>query len=228
MSKHSTAAIAVLVAFLSLQGCGGGSGSGASTSRMASLQFNLDWPDRNRATPVAANSAVVVLTQNGAVVGQTTLNRPQGTHDASSSSYTFKNLPAGDLDISTTAYPQVDGAGVAVATGASIATLAQGEKIEQTTVLATTATAVELSATTTVVDAGETGEIVATVRDQRGDIVLTKSGDSIDPVVWECDSPNVKLTQTSTGAHFEALASGDAHVKATFEGMSATLAIHVQ
>lgn len=215
-----------LVVGVALFGCGGK--GGASSPKGASLEYKVEWPNRARATPIAANSAVVTLVKDGVVIDQATLNRPQDSNAEATSLHTFENLPTGDLSVSATAYPELDGSGNAVATGGSTVTMAKGEKAEETAVLATTATTVELTATTTVVSAGDTGEITATVRDQKGDIVLTKSGDSIDPVAWECDSPNVKLTATSTGAHFEATGSGDANVKVTFEGLTATLKIHVQ
>lgn len=206
----------MLALLVFVTGCGG-NGNGSSVARNSSLQFSLDWPARTRAIPQTANSAIVTVAYKGQEVGRTTLNRPQGSDDASAAGFLFEKLPAGQVTVTVTAYPELDGAGTALAQGVSTATLLKNATTPQAATMASTAATLELSADETSFTQGTDLVLTLTAKDASGALVLLKTDGAQDAVTWSTDAPTiVTIEGGSQGATVHGVLAGTANVTAKF------------
>lgn len=215
-SKSLLPALALLTA---LVGCGGNGNSRNAPARTASMQYSVEWPDRSRAMPQTANSAVVTLTAHGQTLGSQTVNRPQDDGGVPSSvNLEFQKLPAGDVTVTVTAYPELNGQGTEVAKGSETVTLVKGQKTVEHATLASTATTLEMNRSTLSIEAGKGNEIGLTAKDARGFLVPLNTSQGQESVEWKSD--NVEIVSVlhgyPDGADIQALNVGTAHVTATF------------
>src|SRR5579862_29949 len=106
--------LAGVILCLLLVGCGGGTGSNQSAGTgkaTGKATVTVQWPNRGRLIPEAANSIVVVINQGASQVGQQILARPAS---GGTSTATFNVLPVGNLSVTATSFPNADGTGTAL------------------------------------------------------------------------------------------------------------------
>lgn len=178
----------VLVALIA--GCGGGGGSSSTPSPKGRATLTILWPSRaTRLIPLAANSIVVSVLQDGAVVGSQTVPRPTG--DAPQSEVDFGNLPYGDLQVTVKAFPTADGSGVAQAVGASSLTVASGLPTPITISLASTISTLTLTPSRNSIQKDDTLQVTATAKDADGNVVLLSAGTGSESLTWQNSDASV-------------------------------------
>ncbi|MBC8101978.1 MAG: Ig-like domain-containing protein [Cytophagales bacterium] len=215
-------------------GCGGGAGTGASgagpvpvSAGTGRATFAVRWPDRSggRLVPVLAASIVLAVRDaGGKTVGTATLNRPDGTSTALSSSATLSPLPTGDLVITATAYPEPRGGGVAQATATAPLVIRADAGTEIRLVLQSTVDHLDLVAPSQSVGVDYTVQFTATARDAAGDVVLT----SPNKLRFELLSdPKIARVDPTTGL-LTGIRVGDAQVQATEQESGKTAVVTVK
>ena len=217
--RRSAAASLALAVCLTLPlafsavGCGGGhsTGSGSTVSAVPLVSgqgratFAVRWPERSgRLVPLLANSIVIVVrSADGKIVGTVTLNRPDGSGAALSTSAVIGPLPTGDLIATATAYPEHDGAGVAQATAAAPLAILANSNTEIHLVLQSTIDHLDAALAGASVGVSYSTQITATARDADGNVVLTSPGKLryalSDPQIARIDSATGILTGNTVG-----------------------------
>jgi uncharacterized repeat protein (TIGR03803 family) len=206
----------VVFATIACGGSGGGFGSasqqpspdasGAPSPQAAgALTVAVRWPQRAATTPGAhmipddANSILMLLVQNGATIASACLARPVGTSGATTSSYTFTDVPTGQLTVSLSAYP-ADGCSQGLppqATGSAAVTMQPG--VNQTVsigLVGTVASVAVIPSTATAYLADSPVTLTASALDSQGNTVMTAPGDW----TWSCSPSAVVSPASGTGA----------------------------
>lgn len=160
-----------IICLLFLTGCGGGNNTRfAATGGQGRASLTVQWPERTRLIPDASNSIDVVIHQGTTVVTHQTLARPAAGGTATVS---FLSLPTGALSVTATAFPGLDGAGIAQAT-ATIPLIIQANQTTSFSItMSSTIDHLDLTAPTASVKAGSTLAIAAIAKDVSGAVVLT-------------------------------------------------------
>ncbi|GEM_PF-2960390 len=216
-----------------LVGCGGnGSGGSSAVSRGASMDYSLEWPERTRAMPLAANSAVVTVMHQGNVVDSFVFNRPASAA-LSTDHHLFAHLPAGAVTLIVSAYPEPQGGGVALAKGVVPVILKKGETMPQAATLASTATQLELTSVASEVLVDGLLPLTLTAKDAKGQVVLLKTGEGEalgeDKVVWSSSDETVATAVGgSVYGKLRGVGAGSATVTASFNGLKGNLPITVK
>ncbi len=175
----------MMLAILSLFGCGGSSGGGASVTPIStkagtgSATISVLWPKASRLVPQASNSINVVITQGTVVVAKQLLAKPAA---GGTSTVSFPVLPIGNLTITATAYPNADGTGVAQATGSAQLVIVTGQNTVFSITMNSTITTVKIGPIT--VFKGFSVQVAAAAFDAAGNMVLTT------PSKWTWTSSN--------------------------------------
>lgn len=218
-------AFLVLPALL-LAGCGGGgsgspsSGGGVTaSSKNGTAKISVVWPARNaRFMPLASNSIVVNLLQNGVQKGSQIVVRPT---DGSPSSATFTGLAYGAYTTALAAYPSTDGTGVAQATGSAPLTVSEDVPGNSTVSMTTTVASIAIVPLTVNKAGSATLSVGAT--DAQGNVVLLQAGNVSEAVAWTADK-----IQNSLGQMVDAVSlSSNSGASVTLTGVhSGTTQVH--
>lgn len=211
MKLHSLALLALLAA-----GCGGGSSSPspAKTDTRYGV-LTVRWPDRGRLIPLASNSLVATLFQNGQAVASQTVIRPDGS-GANTTQTTFSGLAYGSYTLDVRAYPAADGTGTAQAVGAGTMTVTEDQPGAATVALASTVA--HLSIVPAVLDKGATLAVDASATDADGNVVLLSAGDGEEALTWSTlDTHFATVTGTGPTATLKGVHSGATTVTATLK-----------
>ncbi len=165
-----------------LSGCGGSAvsksplaiASSAPATGAGRARLTIQWPERSaakgRLIPVAANSIVVTLKQNGAVVAQQTLARPASGNTTVAD---LTNLPLGAAQVSATAFPNSDGTGIAQASGNGSVAIVADTLTPITVVMQSTVDRINVSPSGPLnLHPGDTTVVTAEARDTNGALVL--------------------------------------------------------
>ncbi len=151
-----------------IPGCGAGSRGLSGSPTMGRATFTVIWPGQKRLIPNASSSIVIQITNSGTVVASQTLARPSGGGTTSAS---FPALPIGQLSATATAYPQLDGTGVAQA-DATVPIVTQANKTTNITIsMVSTIDHIELSPSPATVQVGKSLDLSATAKDAAGEVV---------------------------------------------------------
>jgi probable HAF family extracellular repeat protein len=189
-------AASFLSALVALMGCGGG-GSGAhdgvgGSGGRGALAFAIRWPQATRLIPVACNSIKVVLTAAGQQVAQKVAPRPPSGQNTTT--VTFDTLPAVDITVTATAYPNADGTGTAQASGSVVVTVQSGKTVNTSLTMGSTITHVQVSPPSPTVQVGDTLALTASALDASNSVVLTA------PTNWQWSFPDGSMaTVTANG-----------------------------
>src|SRR2546423_722822 len=161
-------ALVMLSVAVCLAGCGGsGGGSQAGNGRAT---FIINWPERTRLIPAAANSIKVEIKKGASVFTSKVIPRPA---QGGQTSTTFDALPVGSLTAVATAYPSSDGTGTPQATGTAPLTVTADQNTSITVTMNTTITHIDITSPGSLtLNAGQTLQLGATAKDAAGNIVL--------------------------------------------------------
>lgn len=188
-------------------GCGGGrAASGPGQGRLV-VQF--EWPKPGRLIPIASKSIRLQLVAGDLVLKNKVLvpPAPPGT----TTRVEFDDLPAGDLQVTATAYPTVDASPTDVAQATRSATLhvTPNGTTEASLVMDSTIDHLVLAPTGVALVAGDSTSITATAVDTKGRTVLTAES----TWTWE-SSDTAKITVSGVGPSvtLTARAAGTAQV----------------
>ncbi len=190
-----------------IAGCGGGSSKTAATTGRFAL--SVVWPEKGRLIPEAANSIKAVLMSGTTVLGTQLLARPAA---GGTSTVTFNTIPPGDVVLNASAYPTVNGTGVAQAAGSAAATIVVDQTASVSITMATTIDHIDVSPLNFSMEVGTNYQLVATAKDGPGTtahVVLTTPG----KIQWVSDNINA-VTVSATG-YAHAAAVGLAKITAT-------------
>ncbi len=196
------------------------SGGEETTADPGELTFSVVWPEvESRLIPTAAQSIVLVVTDMAtkAELGRAVLTR-------TNTSATLGSLPAWhSCLVAATARPNLDGSGIAQAMGSQIVTIPSGSSVAVSLTLATTITAVQISAPRTQMTVGSTATFVPTAKDTRGNIVLVSNAK------WSWQASPSTVARVDANGLVTALAPGTASVTVTDleSGKSASLGVTV-
>jgi len=203
--------VALALASVLAAGCGSGGsapgnagspGSGAGLSRAAgSLSFTVRWPAPSRLIPEASNSIKFVVTRdatsNSPVLAGTVVDKPSAAPFVTTA--TLSNLPAGNLVVTATAYPQTGAQGVPQASATLPVVVTEGQTTAYTIVLNSTIDHIDITpaaiapATSVPVILGQTIQLTATARDAAGDAVVVAPTN----LKWLSSNPNVVSVDAS-------------------------------
>jgi hypothetical protein len=192
MRNATALGIGCLLATL-LAGCGGGNTSiPAGTGTLGKATFTVVWPvARGRLIPVASNSILVQITSGAKTIASQTLPRPASGGNAT---VTFDPLPTGDFMATATAYPQINGTGVAQATASIPLTIHAGATTSFTLTMASTIQKLSVTAPFPTLEARLSEALAATALDTNGNVVLTLPA----TIQWS-SSDNTVATVDTTG-----------------------------
>lgn len=190
-----------------LTGCGGeGFPWKPAIPEWGRASFLIQWPERGRLIPRAANSVKVAIQQGEQVVASQVVDRPAQGQE---SRVDFPELPVGDLLAVATAYPEAGAQGVPQAQGSAPLKIQQGQNTTITINMVSTITRIEVTPTNPSVAIGQSIQLAATAQNAAGDVVLISESklrwDSSDNTVATVDA-NGKMT---------GVAAGTAHITVT-------------
>jgi probable HAF family extracellular repeat protein len=159
--------VAALAVALLLPSC---DGSGSHSPGSGRATCTVQWLDRSRLIPLAANSVKVVLSRGETVIAERVLARPP---DGSASSATFENLPLGELMATATAHPNTDGSGVAQARASVAMAIAANANTPVRLSMESTIDRVQVTPPEATVSQFVEAELAASALDASGALVLT-------------------------------------------------------
>ena len=131
------AGLLLALGWYTLCGCQGSSNAQPTTPKGngASATFTINWPARGRLMPLATNSIVLQVVGPYEYSTTTLVARPA---QGGSSTIQLTNLPIGALTFTATAYPNIDGTGVAQAIGTNSYTSVEDENFVVAVTMAST------------------------------------------------------------------------------------------
>lgn len=199
--SHAAASGLIALLFLmTMSGCGGGNNlvpSGAGQSRATGrATFTVLWPAPSRLIPNAANSITLVLSRGGSPPVARTVPRPAGDSAAGpQTTIEFADLPLGTYTATATAFPSVDGSGVAQASASVPVTVVPDQNAPITLTMNSTIVALELAPTTGPnLRIGVTRQLATIARDAANNVVLTTPS----KITFTSSAPGV-ATVSATG-----------------------------
>lgn len=212
--KHIWPLVATAVLTI-LSGCGGGGNSSAIAVSGGSLQVGVIWPEPSRLIPIASNSIKIEVYDGANLVATDLIPKPLTLA-------TFSNVPTGNLTVVATAYPNVDGTGVAQATGTAGALITVGNVTTVSLTMGSTITHIDMTPTSLNLTGGQTSSVVATPKDASNNVVLVSplnltylSSNPLVATVGLLDGSVLALlegTTTITATELESGVSGTATV----------------
>lgn len=211
---------AVIVALFGafLAGCGGG--GGAITPLTGRATFNIIWPESgsravSKLIPLAANSIKIEITDgNGNSLGSQVMTR-------SDSSYTFNDLPVGNITAKASTFASTNGTGVALSTDSNTVAIAAGQTATLTLNMATTITALTSNYTMSTLVSGDTVPVSVSGRNANGDTVpVTASALS-----WSSSNTGVATVSSSGSISFAAAGTATITVTDTESGVSLNIPV---
>lgn len=232
------AALFVLVIFAALStGCGSGKKGGSPSpsptvgpQSPGSVRLSVQWPSRTgRGAPLASESLVVVFADGGHhELGRATALRGGG-NDASISEVRFTNIPVGGYFVTATAYPQVDGSGVAQARAEFPITVSSGTETVQDLSPQSTITTIAIepppasvtSSGFASVGVGQNLALQPVARDASGAIVLTNPAQ----FVWQSSDAAIATVNTVGVVAGVSLGEATVTVRDTESGVTAQVVV---
>ncbi len=204
INKYITLVV-VMSAFTALiTGCGGGSKeSGVKTGRFA---LNVLWPAKGRLIPDASNSIKAELMSGTTLIASQILARPA---TGGQSTVTFNGIPPGDVVLNASAYPSVNGTGVAQAAGSAAATIVVDQTASVSVTMATTIDHIDVTPLNLTLEIGKNFQLIATAKDgptNSSHVVLVTPGN------LEWDSDNIAALTVSTTGFAHAVDKGIAKI----------------
>lgn len=197
-----------------LAACGGGGGSSGSPgagSTTGRVTVNIDWPDRSREVPGAAESVRIVAIQNGQQILDQVAARPVGG-EAGAGAVTFE-APGGAVELRMTAHPDASGTGNAQAVGQTNVQVANGQTAEITAALSSTVMSVEINPRTLSSAVGRQGSVSATALDIERRVVLVLP----EEIAWRSmNNDIVNVEGDGAAATVRCVGAGRARVRATY------------
>ncbi|MHB9026575.1 MAG: DUF5050 domain-containing protein [Armatimonadota bacterium] len=175
------------MAGLLLVGCGGGSAPQVTTTT-----FTIDWPARGIAAPLASESVRVSLDCADSTNFVTLINRPEA---GGTSTLTFPDVPVGAVTMTVTAFPEPNVAGVAQATGSETKIAEGGVPLAFDFSLTSTVDHLEITASATTLNSGDTVQLTATPKNADGETVLVAEGN----ITWVSSNPTAASVDPVTG-----------------------------
>ncbi|MHB9108395.1 MAG: Ig-like domain-containing protein [Armatimonadota bacterium] len=198
-----------------LAGCGGG--STPAPAGFGNIAVTVDWPERTRAIPYAANSlAFTVRDAGGNTLAAATLNRPE-------TSLLFTNLPSAKVTLAATAHPQLDGGGTSQASGGKTVTVQADQTVSVTfTTADSTVTSLQIVPNPVTLQQGQTVGLVAIAQDEAARAVLVTPA----TLSWSSDNSGIASIAAQTGAT-TGVSPGTTtvRVRETESGISTTVAV---
>jgi uncharacterized protein YjdB len=200
----------VLSICILLFGCGGGSAGGPQTG---TFEVRVVWPAIPRLLPVDSQSVVAILSDAaGNVLGTQTLARPESGSTVTTGSFT--SVPAGQVMLAMTAYPDASGAGGtgndnAQAVGSAPGTVTADQTTTITVTMASTITSVVVTPADPTIAVGATQQMVMTAYNALNQVVLT----SPNTTTWN-SATTADATITTSGV-VTGVAQGSSLVTAT-------------
>jgi hypothetical protein len=211
LSGYSAAVSLAALALVTLFGGGcGGASSGINAIPVASrgtgsVAFKVIWPQKTRLIPALTGSIQAVLSSGSTTIASKLLTPPS---TGNVSTVTFQNVNAGTLSLTATAYPNADGSGVALASGASSVDVVGEQTASVTVTMQSTIDHLELSPTAPAVTVGKSLALAPTAKDAHGNVVLLSSG----KLTWQ--SANTGFFTVNSGV-VTGVAAGSANVTVT-------------
>lgn len=220
MKNFYAALLGVLLSGLII-GCGGGHSTGIVSRATGRATFTMQWPERSRLIPAAANSIVLTIRQGEKAVASKTLARPASGGTATA---VFEDLPPGDLTTTASAYPQANGTGTAQATASVPLHIQANQNSTFTLTMLTTIVKIELSPDPVVVFTGESRQLTATAKDAADAIVLLSPG----KLTWQSSNTGAATVDANGTVH--GLNTGETviTVQDTESNVSTTLTVTVR
>ena len=204
LMRVQSVSILVLMSVLALvlvAGCGGGGKASAPVQGTGTVVIRIAWPEvgpadvDTRLIPSRSNSIKIEFVVGGSVIEHGLIARP-------SNYKSFDRLPAGDMLLRGTAYPNADGTGTPQARAEANITVVLGTTNREYLALASTITTVEVTPNPAEVDVGDNVQLTAASKDAAGATVLV-------PV---------------TSAYTWAVTDGEAHASVDADGLVTGLA----
>ena len=198
-----------------LSGCGGH--KGGSTARRGKLHFSVQWPTESeaRVIPSNAQSLVVEIKQSGTMIATATITRPATT-------WTFNDMPTGNLTVQATAYASTDGTGTPLATANVPTTVNANATANVSLTLASTIDHLEVVPNPFTVGALLSGTLIVTARDANNAVVLL----SPTNLSFASSNPSV-ISVTSAGLVTAGSALGSATITVTEADSGKSLSVPV-
>lgn len=181
--------------------CSCGGGRVATTGRAT---VSVTWPESSRLIPLAANSVLVILKQNGQWVEQIILDRPAGGGTAQAS---FENLPVGEFQVAASAHPQAGAVGVAQANAISGALVEPDQTTNIKMTMASTIVRGSISPTTTTLNVGQSATLTGAFENAQRQAVFVSN----DTLQWT--SRNPALVTVDAAGLITAVSAGTATVE---------------
>lgn len=206
----------LLLASVSVAGCGGSGSSATSTTAstgtttaatQGAAKVSFAWlttTSTSRLIPSVANSIVVQFLSGSTVISTQTATHSVG---ATTASLGFTGLPVGDLTLKATAYPAIEGTGTAMATGTRTVTIAANATTDVTLTLASTITSINVTPKSNTVAPGATLALSAATLDSSGATVLNSG------LTWT--SSNAAVATVGTSGVVTGVAQGSVTLTAT-------------
>lgn len=201
-------------------GCGGSGGGGGSSTKTGSASLTITWPERTRLIPAASNSITASFYRAGTLVSTKTVARPTS---GNTSTVSFTDLPATNLTLTASAYPNEDGTGTAQASATTQVAVEADETKSVSLTMASTINTISITPSTATIAIGTTQALTATAYDTSDATVLM----STSATTWTSSSETV-ATVDANGV-VTALAVGTTNITFTDteSGKTATAVIKV-
>lgn len=216
---RSSIVVSILFLLCLLPGCGDGNGLKANSATGRAV-LTIQWPDRSRLLPAAANSIKVDIAKGATVVMSKLLARPA---TGNSTTATFDPLPIGDLTMNATAYPQADGTGTAQATGGTTLKIQASLSTPFTLTMSSTITQFDLTPANKTIKVSVIQQMTATAKDAGGAIVLL----SATKLQWSSSNPGVASVDANGKVTGVSVGDTDISVTDSESGKSAKATLHV-
>lgn len=139
-----------------------------SKGGLASATLTINWPTASRLIPVASQSITVQITNSTGFLQSRIIPRPINNVSV----VDFTNLPTGNLTVKATAFPNNDGTGVALATGAKSVVAASGVHFTLTITMSSTISKLVINELNPVVNPGKTLQLTVAAMDTTNGLVL--------------------------------------------------------
>lgn len=206
--------LALIFLGLMLSGCGGGSESGSqqATGQRGTISVQIHWPQLpvGRLIPVASQSIKLEISISSQQSVVTVVNRQSGVDTQT----IHIGLPAANAMLVASAYPGLDGAGVAQATGTVPITVQVNQDTTVALSMGSTISSIQVKPDNADIGTGQNVNLIATAYDVKSNVVLTSASMWTWSMVAGSDAI-VSLTPNGTQCNVSGIANGVVSVKAT-------------
>ena len=185
----------IFILIFLLIGCGGGGNApGKAAGRMT---LTLTWPAPvtapSRLIPAAAQSVKITIRETATTLAERLLVRPANPPFVTT--VTINGIPITTVAATAQAFPNADGSGVALATGAAAVTVLPDDPTPLHLTLASTIDRVDITPATPKVTAGKTLTLSATARDAQGAVVMVLT----NGFTWSSTDTKIATVNSQTG-----------------------------